>query len=516
MNAALEPVGNRAATAPKMMSLLGDTRGHVAFGYVAEVPLWRTSYRIVFGDKKTVLQGWALIHNDTDEDWNGVEIQLANGRPDSFLFPLAAPRYSRRRIVHPEGTASSVPQLLSHTTDNLFNEANEPANRAYPMEGALAGESYGEPYDEDKKEDGAGYGSGAPAPMASSAARSRGPMMKDYEARADIINTESLANFGGSNAEASVNLFLYTLQDRLSLDAHSSALVPFYQADMQMERISYLQNIYVAPHAAVLFHNTTKQTLPAGTIAFFENSGFVGESSLPRIASDQKQYITFGLDLDIQASETTDNKNVETGLRNSGSWIWVQSTQTNTHNFKIVNHSLQPRKVAIGLTDASLESKFTPPGAVTFDAQQAPAVTIDAPAGQDTKFTLAVENSNKTSAAYTSEGLEALAKINTIPAAEKTILQDVITKLKALEKANEAVSDLRKEINETETELTRLREHLKAIGEKSGTDSHTLVTRILAAEDRLKDMKKKVPDLQKDVKARTEDLKVAREKLPKI
>jgi hypothetical protein len=272
----------------------------------------------------------------------------------------------------------------------------------------------------------------------------------------------------------------------------------------------------MAPHAAVLFHNTTKQTLPAGTIAFFESSGFVGESALPRIAPDQKQYITFGLDLDIAASETTDSKNIETGLRNSGSWILIQSTQTNTHNYKIINHSLQPRKVAIGLTDANLESKFVPPGAATFDAQQAAAVTIDAPAGQETKFTLSVENASKTSAAYTSEGLEALTKINTIPAAEKAILQEVIVKLKALEKANEAVSDLRKETSETETELTRLREHLKAIGEKSGTDSHTLVTRILAAEDRLKDFKKKLPELQKDVKARTEDLKIAREKLPKI
>jgi len=65
----------------------------------------------------TTLQGWAVLHNDTDEHWRNVKVTLVNGRPDSFIFPLAAPCYARRELVTPENEASTVPQLLGQTVD---------------------------------------------------------------------------------------------------------------------------------------------------------------------------------------------------------------------------------------------------------------------------------------------------------------------------------------------------------------------------------------------------------------
>src|SRR5690606_20513246 len=84
---------SRAAT-PQALHL-DSTRGKpITLGYIAEAPLWRASYRLVLDDGAATLQGWALIHNDTEEDWRGVTLELVNGQPDSFLFPLAAPRYA--------------------------------------------------------------------------------------------------------------------------------------------------------------------------------------------------------------------------------------------------------------------------------------------------------------------------------------------------------------------------------------------------------------------------------------
>ncbi len=35
-------------------------------------PIWKTSYRLVLGDKEApFLQGWAIVENTTEEDWNG-------------------------------------------------------------------------------------------------------------------------------------------------------------------------------------------------------------------------------------------------------------------------------------------------------------------------------------------------------------------------------------------------------------------------------------------------------------
>ena len=63
---------------------------------LSDSPIWRPTYRLVMAPAADsgALQGWALVHNDTDETWRRVQVELVNGRPDSFLYPLAAPRYS--------------------------------------------------------------------------------------------------------------------------------------------------------------------------------------------------------------------------------------------------------------------------------------------------------------------------------------------------------------------------------------------------------------------------------------
>jgi hypothetical protein len=111
--------GSRSARVERVLSVLGQGGETVRLGYVAESPVWQTSYRLVVaGGDRARLQGWALIHNDTEEAWHQVRVELSSGRPDSFLVPLAAPRYGRRELVAPEQVLSTVPQLLEHSLDS--------------------------------------------------------------------------------------------------------------------------------------------------------------------------------------------------------------------------------------------------------------------------------------------------------------------------------------------------------------------------------------------------------------
>ena len=42
----------------------------MTIGYIREFPVWKTSYRLVLSDDKPpFLQGWAIVENTTDEDW---------------------------------------------------------------------------------------------------------------------------------------------------------------------------------------------------------------------------------------------------------------------------------------------------------------------------------------------------------------------------------------------------------------------------------------------------------------
>jgi hypothetical protein len=50
-------------------------------------------------NKKSLLQGWAIVDNTVGEDWNNVELSLVAGAPQSFIQQLSQPYYGRRAVV---------------------------------------------------------------------------------------------------------------------------------------------------------------------------------------------------------------------------------------------------------------------------------------------------------------------------------------------------------------------------------------------------------------------------------
>jgi hypothetical protein len=78
----------------------GDRQLYVS--YISEVPIWKTTYRIVLPRKpgeEPLLQGWAIVDNTVGEDWNNVELSLVAGAPQSFIQQLSQPLYGRRPVV---------------------------------------------------------------------------------------------------------------------------------------------------------------------------------------------------------------------------------------------------------------------------------------------------------------------------------------------------------------------------------------------------------------------------------
>ncbi|MEJ5295212.1 MAG: hypothetical protein WHT28_08200, partial [Fimbriimonadales bacterium] len=60
----------------KVLELAFTGRGQrrVLIGYITEMPLWKMSYRLVIPrEGKPLLQGWAIVENTTDEDWENVQ-----------------------------------------------------------------------------------------------------------------------------------------------------------------------------------------------------------------------------------------------------------------------------------------------------------------------------------------------------------------------------------------------------------------------------------------------------------
>ncbi|MEM6312658.1 MAG: hypothetical protein AAF743_01125, partial [Planctomycetota bacterium] len=133
---------------PVTISFDGDGERRVQFGYVVETPVWKTSYRLVMGGavgddpNDAYLQGWAIVENQTDFDWDNVQLSLVSGRPISFIQDLYEPLYVPRPVVVPELYASLRPQRYEGglQTGNVMMgedelmEAQLEANRAMGRE----------------------------------------------------------------------------------------------------------------------------------------------------------------------------------------------------------------------------------------------------------------------------------------------------------------------------------------------------------------------------------------------
>jgi hypothetical protein len=100
------------------ISTAGTGERNLYVSYISEVPIWKTTYRIVLpskAEKKPLLQGWAIVDNTVGEDWDGVELSLVAGAPHSFVQQLSEPFYGRRPVVPLPESVQLSPQTHAAT-----------------------------------------------------------------------------------------------------------------------------------------------------------------------------------------------------------------------------------------------------------------------------------------------------------------------------------------------------------------------------------------------------------------
>ncbi|MBA3637955.1 MAG: carboxypeptidase regulatory-like domain-containing protein [Acidobacteriota bacterium] len=99
-----------------VISTTGTGQRQLFVSYISEVPIWKTSYRLVFPEKgQPLLQGWAIVDNTIGEDWRNVELSLVAGAPQSFIQQLSTPYYGRRPTVPLPPSVLLAPQTHAPT-----------------------------------------------------------------------------------------------------------------------------------------------------------------------------------------------------------------------------------------------------------------------------------------------------------------------------------------------------------------------------------------------------------------
>lgn len=111
----LELLSTNHATGLRHLTLnaLGSGSRELRVSYISEVPVWKSTYRLVFpreSNGNATVQGWAVVDNTVGADWDNVQLSLVAGAPQSFIQPLSQPLYTRRPEIPISTAVQTTPQ----------------------------------------------------------------------------------------------------------------------------------------------------------------------------------------------------------------------------------------------------------------------------------------------------------------------------------------------------------------------------------------------------------------------
>lgn len=306
----------------------GTGERKVRIGYVVETPIWRASYRLVLPtkdeDKKGMLQGWAIVENQTDNDWKDVKLSLVSGRPISFIQDLYQPLYVPRPTVVPELYASLKPQAYDagQTTLDQGGESRV----------MVTGSNI----------------PGLPAPTTSprrakamaASAPVLGEPVQELVLPKEFNPSESVAPLSDTSKVG--ELFQYTVGN-VSLSRQRSAMIPIINDPVEVEKLSIYNESVLAkfPLNGARLKNTTedKKHLLQGPVTVFDEGRYAGDARLDDVPPGQTRLLSYGIDLQTSV--------VVKDLQNK------QSVQTG----KIVKGVLQITRKSVSAKEYSVENK---------------------------------------------------------------------------------------------------------------------------------------------------------------
>lgn len=103
----------------KTITVTSDGHGprELLVSYTVAAPIWKTTYRVVLDKEgQPFFQGWAVVDNVSDEDWEDVRLSLISGTPVSFIQPLQQPFYRYRPVVPIPDDLRLAPQTYEPDT----------------------------------------------------------------------------------------------------------------------------------------------------------------------------------------------------------------------------------------------------------------------------------------------------------------------------------------------------------------------------------------------------------------
>ncbi len=428
--------GNRK---PFTIEFLGQNRRRVRFGYTMETPIWKTSYRLVFDPElkdRALLQGWAIVENQTDSDWNGLELSLVSGDPVFLLQNLYQSQYRYRPtlpvlreralaegnsfFLNAVSAAPAPAQVLSRANKQL---AAADADRKREAEVAYEQQSWGRK-----------AGAGVPAVAGSELGE----------------------------------LFEYKIEHPVSLERRQSTMLELISEAIPAEKLLLFnrEDGQTYPYNGALLTNSSNKLLLRGPLAVYDQNAYGGDSELPNLVASGDAVIRYSLALDVK-TEVKDlvQKQEYQSVKFLRGTLEAAKTLRNVVEYQFINQGEKPQTLLLYVREEpqwqlapELKPWKTENGFYRFRLTLEPKKTLVFPVEQrrviEEKFTLRPQDWNQFS------GILSTAQLTP---EQREAWQEASRRYQEFTLSERKVAALEQELKEMDQNVSRTRNNINAL-----------------------------------------------------
>lgn len=448
--------------------------------YVVPTPVWKSSYRLIFGENaEPTLEGWAIVDNTSGEDWTNVRLALVSGRPISFISNLYEPKYVQRPTAElPEDRAQGPVVYGGAIQDQKQKAMNMPAAPA-PAAMAMRARTMG------------------------SVAQSTVVAMERDEMTSSIVAATQGAELG--------ELFEYRFSTPVTVRKNESGMLPFIQQKISARKLLiYSDGSSPNPLNAAELNNTTGKTLDGGPITVFDGGAYGGEALVETLKAGDKRLISYALDLGTRVTTKlgADKEIIREFHLNRGVLTTRTAAQeTKTYTIRnvdakpktlIIEHPVRPQYKLV-----SLKPSETTANAYRFEVKLGPKATEEFPVTEERVFdtTYAITN-------LTPDVLMSYVQNKALSDAGRKQLDRILQQKRQIADVDAAIATASTQVNEVTQDQERIRQNINSLNRVSGQQDQVQnyarqlaaqETQLAALRDQLSQLRKKKAALETEL-----------------
>jgi hypothetical protein len=486
------------------LDALGQGPRQLRVSYISEVPVWKSTYRMVFPrvpNGQATVQGWAVVDNTVGADWENVQLSLVAGAPQSFIQPLSQPIYTHRPeipiatqamnspLTHEAAEMKTVTESVDVTPASPKMAARAPAMAfgVAGMEGLVSGSGGG-------SGSGAGYGGNVGGGLYR--------MGGAYRA-SDAIQE------GDVTTNAFDDYFEYALTQPVTIHKNESAMVPILQQELPAEHVTLWSQHESQPLRAVWLENKSKLTLDAGSFSVFEAGEFAGEGLLDPIHPGERRLLSYAVDQAVRVKVTNrESKRTLHHVEIHKGAVVETHMDVASITYAAVNSADVDRVVLLEHTRRSNGWSLSDGVKAAETAPNLYRFKLPVAAHSTEKLEVREQGPEKTSVKLTSEEDQReylLDLVSRVPDAKEK-LKPVIDAQGAIADLDQKLAEAAEKSKTAAADEARDRENLTAL--KGNDAAKRFVDELNRAEDQLQETRKQTADLEAQKKVAVDKLDV--------